>query len=75
MTDIASKSVEDRLKMMHKFYPDTAQFEEKFAKYEDRIRRLEDTTGSGLANQSTIFADGFPRASRWHGRRHHRSRR
>ncbi|MEI9895512.1 MAG: PQQ-dependent sugar dehydrogenase [Chthoniobacter sp.] len=30
---------------MHKHVPDTAQFAEKFAKYEDRIRRLEDTTG------------------------------
>jgi quinoprotein glucose dehydrogenase len=57
--DIASKSVEDRLRMMHKFYPDPVKFEEKFAKYEDRIRRLEDTTGSGFANQSIIFADGF----------------
>ncbi|MDR3401139.1 MAG: HEAT repeat domain-containing protein [Chthoniobacter sp.] len=57
--DIASKSLEDRLAYMHKHVPDTAQFTEKFAKYEDRIRRLEDTTGSGLANKSTIFADGF----------------
>ena len=45
--------------MMHKFYPDAAKFEEKFAKYEDRIRRLEDTTGSGFANHATVFADGF----------------
>ena len=57
--DIASRSVEDRLKMMHKFYPDAAKFDEKFAKYEDRIRRLEDTTGSGFANHATVFADGF----------------
>ncbi|MEP6669160.1 MAG: PVC-type heme-binding CxxCH protein [Chthoniobacter sp.] len=57
--DIAAKSLEDRLAYMHKHVPDTAQFAEKFAKYEDRIRRLEDTTGSGLANKSTIFADGF----------------
>ena len=57
--DIASKSLEDRLAYMHKHVPDTAQFAEKFAKYEDRIRRLEDTTGSGIANKSTIFADGF----------------
>ena len=57
--DIASKSLEDRLAYMHKHVPDPAQFTEKFAKYEDRIRRLEDTTGSGVANKSTIFADGF----------------
>ena len=60
--DIASKSVEDRLRMMHKFYPDTKAFDEKFTQYEDRIRRLEDSTGSGFANQSTIFADGFKEA-------------
>jgi len=57
--DIASKSNEDRLAFMHKHVPDPTQFNEKFAKAEDRIRRLEDTTGSGIANQSTIFADGF----------------
>ncbi|CAN5916819.1 c-type cytochrome [soil metagenome] len=57
--DIASKSVEDRLAMMHKAYPDTLAFNEKFAKYEDRIRRLEDSTGSGLANKVTVYADGF----------------
>jgi quinoprotein glucose dehydrogenase len=57
--DIASKSLEDRLAYMHKHVPDAALFEQKFAKYEERIRRLEDTTGSGLANKSTIFADAF----------------
>ena len=57
--DIASKSLADRLAYMHKHVPDTTLFEQKFAKYEDRIRRLEDTTGSGIANKSTIFADGF----------------
>ncbi|MGB8169779.1 MAG: PVC-type heme-binding CxxCH protein, partial [Chthoniobacteraceae bacterium] len=57
--DIAAKSTADRLAMMHKFYPDPAQFQEQFATYEDRIRRVEDTTGSGRADKSTIFADGF----------------
>ena len=57
--DIASESVEDRLAYMHKHWPDPAQFTQRFATAEDRIRRVEDTTGSGVANKSTIFADGF----------------
>lgn len=57
--DIASRSIEDRLAMMRKAYSDPLAFNEKFAKYEDRIRRLEDSTGSGLANKATVYADGF----------------
>jgi quinoprotein glucose dehydrogenase len=57
--DIASESVEDRLAYMHKHWPDPAQFTQRFATAEDRIQRVEDTTGSGVANKSTIFADGF----------------
>lgn len=57
--DIASRSIEDRLAMMHKAYPDAQAFNEKFAKYEDRIRRLEDSTGSGQADKVTVYADGF----------------
>ena len=57
--DIASKSLEDRLAIMHRHVPDPVQFAEKFATAEDRIQRVADTTGSGIANQSTIFADGF----------------
>jgi quinoprotein glucose dehydrogenase len=58
-TDIAAKTIEDRLAMQHKFFPDAAKYAEKFTTYEDRIRRLEDTTGSGKADKATIFADGF----------------
>jgi len=57
--DIASQSTDDRLAFMHKHFPDAAKFKEQFATYEDRIRRLEDTTGSGRADKATIFADGF----------------
>ena len=57
--DIASKSTADRLAMMHHHFPDAAKFKEQFATYEDRIRRVEDSTGSGRADKSTIFADGF----------------
>lgn len=57
--DIASKTVEDRLAFMHKHFPDAAKFKEQFATYEDRIRRVEDSTGSGKADKATVFADGF----------------
>lgn len=57
--DIASKTVEDRLAYMRKHFPDAKKFAEKFEKHEERIRRLEDTTGSGVADKVTIYADGF----------------
>jgi quinoprotein glucose dehydrogenase len=57
--DIASKSVEDRLAMMRKFYPDAAKFSEKFEQAEERITRLEDTNGDGVADKTTVYADGF----------------
>lgn len=57
--DIASKSTQDRLAFMHKHFPDEAKFKEQFATYEDRIRRVEDSTGSGRADKATVFADGF----------------
>ena len=57
--DIASKSVEDRLTYMRRQFSDPKVFAEKFEKFEDRIRRLEDSTGSGVADKVTIFAGGF----------------
>ncbi len=57
--DIAAKTVEDRLAYMHRHIPDAAKFAEKYEKYEERIRRVEDTTGSGVADKVTTFADGF----------------
>ena len=57
--DIASKSVEDRLAYMRKHAGNEEKFKAKYEKHEERIRRLEDTTGSGMADKVTIFADGF----------------
>ena len=57
--DIASRTIEDRLAMMHKFFPDAAKFKDAFETQEERIVRLEDTTGAGRADKSTVFADGF----------------
>ena len=60
--DIAAQTVEDRLAYMRKYTPDAAKFAAKYEKYEERIRLLEDTTGSGFANKVTIYAEGFREA-------------
>jgi quinoprotein glucose dehydrogenase len=60
--DIASRSTDDRLAMMRRFYPDPKKFAEAFEKYEERIVVLEDTKGAGRADKSTVFADGFREA-------------
>ncbi len=57
--DLASRSIEDRLAMIKKFYPDQAKFTEKFATFEDRVTLVEDSNGDGKADKTTIFADGF----------------
>jgi quinoprotein glucose dehydrogenase len=57
--DIAAQTIEDRLAMIHKYYPDPAKFAERFAKEEERIVRIEDTKGAGVADKATVFADGF----------------
>ena len=57
--DIAARTIEDRLAMMHKFYPDPAKFAAKFTKEEERITLLEDTDRNGVADKSTVYADGF----------------
>ncbi len=57
--DIASRTIDDRLAMMHKFYPDPKKFKDAFETQEERIVLLEDTKGAGHADKSTVFADGF----------------
>jgi quinoprotein glucose dehydrogenase len=56
--DLAAKTTDDRLAMMHKFYPEDQRFADKFMTFEDRIVRL-DTDGDGKPVKSIVFADGF----------------
>jgi quinoprotein glucose dehydrogenase len=58
--DLACRTVADRVAMYRK------HLKGEFASYEvahDRVRLLEDTLGKGVADKSTVFADGFHRAS------------
>jgi quinoprotein glucose dehydrogenase len=57
--DIAARTVEDRLAMINKFYRDPKKFAEKFTSEQERVVRIEDTNGDGVADKQTIFADGF----------------
>src|SRR5690242_2795057 len=54
--DLASRSVEDRLAMLHKYLG--GSFHEYETEHE-RVRLVEDTKGAGKADKATVFADGF----------------
>jgi quinoprotein glucose dehydrogenase len=55
--DLASKTVEDRVAMLHRQLGPNFKRETQGAT--DRVVRLEDSGGTGKADKSTIFADGF----------------
>ena len=58
--DLACRTVEDRIAMYKK------HLKGKFSTYEvdqDRVRMVEDTTGEGRADKSTVFAGGFKTAA------------
>ncbi|MDB6035367.1 MAG: hypothetical protein JWM16_5705 [Verrucomicrobiales bacterium] len=55
-TELASKSVEERVAYMTKFEGKKIG---DYAIETDRIRLIEDTDGDGKADKSTVFADGF----------------
>ena len=52
--DLASKTVEDRIKLIHRKMGPNAR---TFAQMPDVIRLLEDTAGVGKADKSTVFAE------------------
>ncbi|MFL5340758.1 MAG: PVC-type heme-binding CxxCH protein [Gemmataceae bacterium] len=59
--DIACRTVADRVAMYRKFAKD--KFASTYEAHTDRIRLIEDTTGSGVADKATVFADGFGHAA------------
>jgi quinoprotein glucose dehydrogenase len=57
--DLASRTVGDRVAMYRK------HLKKEFSSFEvahDRVRRIEDTNGDGIADRATVFADGFHQA-------------
>ena len=56
--DIACKTVADRLAIYKKKYPKQQPYV-GFEKFDERVRLLWDSTGSGIADKSTLFAKGF----------------
>ncbi|MDR3622322.1 MAG: HEAT repeat domain-containing protein [Paludisphaera borealis] len=55
--DLACRTVADRVAMYRKFFT-PKQFSD-FSVAHDRLRRIEDRDGDGVADAATVFADGF----------------
>lgn len=56
--DLAIRTVEDRVAMFRR-HETPEVFDEVYATASERVTRLVDTDGDGVADQSTVFADGF----------------
>ncbi len=59
MDDLQSQTVEDRLKMYEKWASKREGGMDYYRRYEDRVRRIEDSNGDGRADRQTIFASPF----------------
>ncbi|VTS02024.1 PVC-type heme-binding CxxCH protein [Tuwongella immobilis] len=58
--ELACRTVEDRVAMYRKYLGDKGVA--SFEKAHDRVRQVVDTNGDGVADRSTVFADGFNKA-------------
>ncbi len=56
--DIAALTVADRV-AMYLYHEGPERFRERYAVEHERVRRIEDRDGDGVADASTVFADGF----------------
>jgi len=59
MDDLQSVTVGDRLRMYEKWAEKRDGAMDFYRKYEDRVRRIEDSDGDGRADRGTIFAAPF----------------
>jgi putative membrane-bound dehydrogenase-like protein len=59
MDDLQSQTTDDRLKMYEKWASKREGGMDYYRKYEDRVRRIEDTNGDGKADRQTMFAGPF----------------
>ena len=59
LDDLASQTVQDRLRMYEKWAHKRPSGMEHYTSNEDRVRLLIDTDGDGRADVSHLFADGF----------------
>lgn len=59
--DIAARTVEDRVAMYKKHAKE--KFAEIYEKHEERVVKVWDSDGDGVADQTRIFADGFKSAA------------
>jgi len=58
--ELASRTVEDRVNVYKKYAKN--DFEKVYEKERDRVRLIEDTTGSGRADKASVFRDDFGKA-------------
>lgn len=59
--DIAARTVEDRVAMYKKHAKE--RFAEIYEKYEERVVQVWDSDGDGVADRTSVFADGFKTAA------------
>ena len=57
--DLQLHSVEDRLALINKWIAGESFEPDFFTRTEDRVVRVRDTDGDGVADDSNVFADGF----------------
>jgi len=58
LADLAAQTVQDRIDFHKRLLGDRVK---EFTEFDDRIKRLRDTTGDGKADESVVFASGFNR--------------
>jgi quinoprotein glucose dehydrogenase len=59
--ELASRTVEERVEMYKKY--SKGRFEQTYEKERDRVRLIEDSTGSGKADKASVFSDDFGKAA------------